>query len=220
MGVRADVDRKFIRRFLWIALACFGLMLWSLYDALVTYPNEIVRATEYKKLHKQVEAGELTDEQGASQWETLIAANNWAKSKPKDPEIVAGKLKFQWFLFGAGLILGTFFLVKYLRLLSSWMEADEKGLKTSWDQELTFNAITKVNKRRWKSKGIATVDYLDEAGQKKTMVLDDFKYHRETIGKILRMAESGLRDDQIIGSRETDDFGEVGSSDEFGSAES
>ncbi len=202
--IRAEVDKKFIRRFLFVAIGCFFLMLWGLYDAVVTMPREKARALAYEELTVQQEAGGLTEAERAEKWDALTEEKGWSSTLPDSSEHVDGDIYFQWFLFGLGLVLGVFFLLKYLKLLSSWIEADESGVQTSWGESLKFEGIQSIKKHKWNKKGIAKVEYSDEAGVSKTMVFDDFKYQREDMGTIMKMAEENLSDDQIIGDvRET-----------------
>ena len=200
MTVRADVDNKFIRRFLFISIGCFLFMLWGLYDGLYTNRIELERSLAYKKLSKQVDSGEITEAEKDESWKSMVKENGWALAKPKSPEVAQNYIYFQWFVFGLGLVLGVFFLVKYLRLLNSWMEADEKTVKTSWGDSLQIDSITGIDKRKWENKGIAKVRFTDDSGQPKTMIFDDFKYHRESMGEIMKLAEKNLKPDQIIGN--------------------
>lgn len=202
MSLRADVDTKFIRRFLIIGIGCLLFMLWGGYDALFKYPGEYKAAKEYKHLYQMAESNEITEAERASRWEELRNANNWP-SKPNSAEVANQYIYFNWFLFGAGLVGGAFFLMKYMKLVGSWMEAKDDGVETSWGQSLKFKQVVEVNKRRWVKKGIAVVTYHEDSGAESKLVLDDFKYHRESVGEILKLVEKGLEDDQIVfGNRE------------------
>ena len=202
MSLRADVDTKFIRRFLIISIGSFFLMLWGGYDASYGGPSQIVAAKEYKKLHHLLEKGEITEDERATRWGEIRDENGWP-SKPDSEENARNYIRFNWFLFGVGLIAGIFFLIKYMNLVGSWMEAKDDGIETSWGQSLKFDQIQEINKRRWKKKGIAVLTYNNEVKAAKTMVLDDFKYHRENVGEILKLAEKDLDDNQIVfGTRE------------------
>ena len=81
--LRADVDKKFIRRFLIISLGCFAFMLWGLYDGLYTSPMDLERSIAYKKLTAQAANGELTEGQRSEKWEAMCNENGWATAKPK-----------------------------------------------------------------------------------------------------------------------------------------
>ena len=197
--LRADVDKKFIRRFLIISLGCFAFMLWGLYDGLYTSPMDLERSIAYKKLTAQAANGELTEGQRSEKWEAMCNENGWATAKPKSPDVARNYVYFQWFVFGIGLTLGLLFLWHYLRLLNAWVQADEKGVESSWGQTLEYANIKSINKSKWSKKGIAKVSYQDDSGASKIMIFDDFKFHRETMGEIVKLAERGLTDDQIIG---------------------
>ena len=71
------------------------------------------------------------------------------------------------------------------------MELTENGIRTSWGQQLEFDQITALNKRLWKDKGIAKIEY-ESNGRKKKMVLDDCKYDRAPTETMLRMVESRI----------------------------
>ena len=199
--IRADVDKKFIRRFLYIAIGCFLFMLWGLYDGLYTSPEELQRAIEYKKLVDRQEKGEISEAERATIWKEMAEENKWREgiAKPKEPNVAQNYVYFQWFVFATGLLLGIFFLVKYMRLRQSWMEADDSGLTTSWGESLKFEKITKIDKRKWEKKGIARVEYSDDSGSSRTMIFDDFKFDRGSMGKIMSLAEQNLADEQITG---------------------
>ena len=104
--IRAEVDKKFIRRFLFVAIGCFFLMLWGLYDAVVTMPREKARALAYEELTVQQEAGGLTEAERAEKWDALTEEKGWSSTLPDSSEHVDGDIYFQWFLFGLGLVLG------------------------------------------------------------------------------------------------------------------
>ena len=174
-------------------------MLWGLYDGLYTNPLELKRAVEYKKLSKQVESGKITDGEKDEAWKNLVKENGWALAKPKSPEVAQNYVYFQWFVFALGLIMGVFFLVKYMKLLNSWMEADDKTVTTSWGESLQLDSITGIDKRKWEKKGIARISFTNESGEAKTMIFDDFKYHRESMAEIMEKAEKNLSADQIVG---------------------
>ena len=197
MTVRADVDNKFIRRFLFISIGCFAFMLWGLYDGLVTNPLELERSVAYKKLSEQVKSGEITEGEKDDSWKAMVKENGWALAKPKSPEVAQNYVYFQWFVFGLGLLLGLFFLMKYLKLQNSWMEVDDKKVTTSWGESLELSSITAIDKHKWEKKGIAKVSFKDEVGRSKTMIFDDFKYNRESMAEIMKRAEANLKPEKV-----------------------
>lgn len=206
MNVRANVDKKFILRFLIISVCLFGFMLWALYDGLYKYPKEIKRSEAFFSLQSQVESGGLSEADRAEQWEEMCDQYGWSKgTMPKEAKLIEEDIRFQWILAAIGLVGGVFFMVKYLRLLGSWMEADDNGITTSWGSGLSFDKVKELDKKKWAKKGIAKVSY-DDGGKDRVMTLDDFKYEREDMGKIIKRVESSLKDNQIVGgAREKSD---------------
>ena len=63
---------------------------------------------------------------------------------------------------------------------------------------MPFSAVTKLNKNRWKTKGIAVVSY-DDQGKSRKLVLDNFKYSRDEISAMVHAVSSRLSPDQIVG---------------------
>lgn len=200
-SIRADVDNKFIRRFLFVAIGCFLFMLWGLYDGLYKEPKDLARSLAYNELIERQESGEITESERAVQWDTMTTENGWESTKPDTPENEQNDIYFQWFVFGVGLVCGVFFLIKYLRLLNTWIEADDAGVTSSWGDGLKFKDIKQIDKKKWPKKGIAKIEYANEAGVKKTMVFDDFKYERSKMAEIMKRAETNLSDEQIIGDK-------------------
>ena len=197
--IRANVDKKFIRRFLIISIGCFLFMLWGLYDGLYTYPSKLRKSHEYEKLAVQLESGELTEDERGQEWIQITEENGWSLTKPDEAKNIENGIKFQWVIFGVGLVLGIFFLIKYIRLLGTWVEGDDSKLSTSWGQTIHFKNIQQINKTKWAKKGIAKIEYAEENGASKQMVFDDFKYDQKAMGNILAQAEKDLSKDQIVG---------------------
>ncbi len=195
MTIRALADSKFIRRYLLIACGGLAFMLWGLYDCLIAKPKALKMAEAYAAL------ADLDSTELSKQWGKITEENGWPRAKPEAPEIVRQSIWFNWFVAIAGLILCLFFLLKYLRTKTAWMEATDTGIHTSWGQSLEFGQIRKINKAKWEKKGIARVLYENTEGHQKTMVFDDFKFDRATISQLMSLAENGLNRDQIIGGK-------------------
>ncbi|MEL6109789.1 MAG: hypothetical protein AAFU85_27575, partial [Planctomycetota bacterium] len=97
----------------------------------------------------------------------------------------------------------------------TWIEGDETMLRNSRGVEVPIDSIVKIDKRRWPEKGIAKI-YYEVDGKTKKFVMDDFKYHRETMGELMKFAEANLTEDQLIGDGfERDKFDETEIDDEY-----
>ncbi len=197
MSVRAVADQKFIRKYIYLSLAGLAFCLWGVYDAVYKFPTELQMAEAFDQIKDEPDAIE--------RWTELAKGNldrGWELEKPHNSaETVRGYMRFNNFIIIGGLGLMSFFLLKFFRTQGSYLESTETGIQTSWGKSLEFNRITKINKRRWASKGIAKVAYQDANGKRRTMVFDDFKYQREPMAELMTMCEQGLQPDQIVGGK-------------------
>jgi hypothetical protein len=84
------------------------------------------------------------------------------------------------------------------RARGRWIESTPSGITSSWGQSLDFDQVESLDKRKWRSKGIAKVTYRDN-GRKRRFILDDYKFDRQATGQILRELESTIDAKMITG---------------------
>ncbi len=188
MPIRANISPGFVWRLGLVALFCFGMAGWFLFDGTITYPRQRVRALEYQRLEEE---GRLDE------WAELAEQRGWSAANPGEPKTDADILT-QLILAGALVPPGLFFLVRFLMARKRWVEADETGLRASWGQQLEYAQIVALNKRQWAKKGIARVVYEHE-GRKRRFILDDWKYEADPTLDILREVEARIDPEQIVG---------------------
>ena len=192
-AVRAEFQKNYLWRYAALAGICCLLGLWFAYDGFIGYPSKIPMAEAYDEIR------ELPAEERIEQWEALASQNDWPSRTPdKSAEEIRDDITGQYFWAFLNFVIGLPALVLLLRSRGSWVERTEKGVRTSWGQELSFSAVSRLNKKKWKDKGIARATY-DENGATRTFVFDDFKFDREPIGKMLRDLEAMLKPEQIVG---------------------
>ena len=104
----------------------------------------------------------------------------------------------QFAMAGAVAPFGLVFLFILIRSLGKWIEIDEHGLRSSSGEEILFDQIVSLDKKKWKAKGIAYVTY-EKDGKRRRFVLDDCKYEFETTESILRRLEEHIDHDLIVG---------------------
>lgn len=202
MKIRANSNAKFLRRFLIIAAVCLGYGCWCLYDSFVTGPKHTKKSEAYWVKGEEDGVAGWVPRHSEEEWSKIAQENHWPIGKPKTPSEAQGFLYYNYILAAICLTVGTVVLVKYFGVINAWIEADEKGLTASWGQEFSFDAINKIDKKKWEHKGIAKVYYSHNDSEKR-FVLDDFKFLRQETDEILVLMEKGLKDDQIInGPRE------------------
>lgn len=206
MTIRADSNNSFLQRFLLVAIVCFAFGLWSLYDGFIAYPKKLERSEAYHELAEEFEdstspAG-LNDENEQKffeEWEQLATEKGWSVAKPKKtPPEIESDILWQYGMAIVAFLVGIPVLIKYFGSRNSWVESDGKSLTTSWGQRLDFDEITEVNKKKWFNKGIARVHYRDD-GRNRTFVMDDFKYDRDQMDKIMREIEAVVDRSAIVG---------------------
>ena len=215
MNVRADADIKFIRKYLLLAAAGLGFLLWGSYDEFIRFPKKLEEARAFDPIREDPDA--------VIQWAKLYEANKdrgWHQDPPHDSAaVIEGNIQFNRFVILGGLCLMTFFLVKYFRSRGSWMESNEDGITTSWGDSLQFDKVTQINKRRWEQKGIAKVQYTDADGKNRTMVFDDYKYQREPMGELMTMCERNLDRSKIVGGKSQAEIAAAKAAEAFDDAE-
>jgi len=188
MPVKANIDTKFLSRLGLMALAFIGIALWFLYDGAVTYPRQRERALVYQGLKEE---GRL------SEWEDIARQHGWSTEDPGKPKD-AFDIWVQFVIAGLAGVPGLCFAFRFFRARGRWIEANEAGLRTSWGQELEFGQVVSLDKKRWRSKGIARMNYRQD-GRKRRLVLDDWKYDADPTKAILLEVESRIDADQIVG---------------------
>lgn len=194
MNVRALAYRPFLRKFLIIGIVCIAYALWALYDGVIGFPEKKLRPAEaYQEL---VDRG-LSESEVAKQWLEVAETNHWPIAKPVSVVEAKASIQQQFLMMGVSLVIGIPMLIWYVRNLSSWVESTPTGLTSSWGQVVEFSQVTQLDKKKWYDKGIARLYYNDGKGQKQ-FVLDDFKFKREDMAKIMDWIHQNISAASVI----------------------
>jgi len=192
MTIRAERDPRFYLRFLLIGLAALGFSLYCLYDGFIGYPLKQERALAFEK---------LLEEKRGDEWDAYAIERGWSTTPPaasKPHEEYEVDVKMQFWMAGLSGLVGFFPLVAVWRSRGRWIELSDQGLTSSWGQSVTFDQTEPLEKRQWRSKGIAKLRY-DDNGRKRTFVIDDFKFKRGPTDEILAKLEQRIGLDKITG---------------------
>jgi hypothetical protein len=192
MPVRAESDPRYYRRFIIMGIAALGFAAWSLYDGAIGYPAKQERAVAFKKL---MDEGRIDD------WNTYASERGWRTSFPGDPKAedeFRGSIMMQYFMAAVTGMVGAWLLWGVWRARGRWIESTDTGIASSWGQTLNYDQVVSVDKRKWRSKGIAKVAYNDN-GRKRRFVVDDYKFHRNPTGQVLRDLEANIDPALIAG---------------------
>ncbi|QDS97387.1 hypothetical protein [Adhaeretor mobilis] len=197
--IRAERDGKYYLRFLLMALGALGFGLWSLYDGMVTYPDQLKRDQMFVQLAKEEEE---TGESRKQEWEAFAAENGYDPAEKPDAEHLMnpGRIQGQFIMAGVCGLATLGLLAFVLRSRGRWIEGDGTSLNSSWGQSLKFADVFSIDKKKWKNKGIAKVHYKED-GRKKMFVIDDFKFKREPTGDILRQLEANIDKGLIVNGK-------------------
>ena len=193
MAVRANFQKNYGMRYLMLAGGCLFASAWFAYDGLIGYPRKLEFARRYDEL------ADLESMEKQVEWKRITQENQWPSSPPdKTAEEISDDIFGQYVWATLSLLVGIPAFVYYLRTRGTWIERTANGLRTSWGEELDYAAVSKLDKKKWASKGIAKAWY-DANGVQRRFVFDDFKYEREPLGIMLRDLERTLAPSQIVG---------------------
>ena len=191
MPQRAIIRGSYVARLALVGTACVGFTMWCLFDGLVAYPQQRERALIYQDL-KTGDKAEWRQE-----WNDIAEKEGWSNINPGEPKKEAD-FTVQFIMASAAGSLALVFLTLALMNRGRWIEFDDTEISTSWGYRCPFDSIFELDKKKWRTKGIAVVRY-EQDGRKRRIVLDDCKYDIEGTETLLREVESRLRDDQIVG---------------------
>lgn len=139
---------------------------WFYKDYKWGYPKKAAIYAEYKKVIEQPD--------GKAQWTALAQEKRW--DDPPD-EITADKIGEQG-KFAVGLSLGALgVLVAFLLNRGKRLTADASGFTPPGARSaIPYASVVRVDKTRWKHKGLAYAYYKDAGGTERKAVIDDLKY--------------------------------------------
>jgi hypothetical protein len=175
-----------------MGIAALGFAVFCLYDGTIRYPHRQERALAFKKLF---------DEGRANEWDAYATERGWRTSFPGDPKAedeYKGSIMMQFFMAAVTGVVGLWLLWWVWRARGTWIESSDTGITSSWGQTLKYDQVVSVDKRKWRSKGIAKVMYSDN-GRKRRFIVDDYKFDRHPTGEVLRDLEANIDPALITG---------------------
>jgi hypothetical protein len=167
-----------------------------------------LRGSLRKRLNKMTNfPGDFTDdpkspiyavsEKTTADWRQKTSREGWTEDDPGEP-----KNEYaidQQFYMAAGIFpFALLFLFRFLRSRRRSVEATDEGIVASWGPSVAFSQIDEFDKKRWDKKGIAKIRYSAD-GKRRTFVLDDCNFEHLPIRAMVRLVESKIRPDQIVG---------------------
>jgi hypothetical protein len=188
MHIRAERDPRYYFRFIIIGWAALGFGLWALYDGAVKYPQQRERGLAFDK---------LMDEGRDKEWDQYARDHGWPTDYPGEPKSIVD-IQLQYVMAAVASTIGGLVLLNVWLSRGRWIEADDTGLNSSWGERVPYDKILTLDKKSWRSKGIARVKY-EENGRRRKFVIDDYKFMRGPTDDILYELEERIEPDKIIG---------------------
>jgi len=178
-----------------MAVFLVGFALYFFWDGAIGYPAADRRYHEWKHFH---DAGNL------EQWQAVALQNGWKSDEWEkwlaDPH-QQGRIPADYRGHGKYIeqfVCGTIALALGLVTLAYWftqkdrvVRTDEEAVYSPAGTRIPFSAITGLGKKKWESKGFATVLYQID-GRKGRFLLDDYKFDRDATHHILAEIEEKL----------------------------
>lgn len=159
----------YVRRMglMFLMLAIFSA--WFFKDWKWGYPKKAAMYAEYQRI--------TALPNGQEEWLKVSAEKGWPKAPGDSDKITQDKIDEQrnfTFVMGAGAlaVLITFLLNRGKVLTADAASFTPPGSKTP----IPFSSVFRVNKIKWRNKGLAYIHYKDASGAEKKAVIDDLKY--------------------------------------------
>ncbi|MEO1495531.1 MAG: hypothetical protein AAFV43_00100 [Planctomycetota bacterium] len=216
--IRAENNAKFYSRFKWLGLGAFAFGLWSVYDGVVTYPDQKVRAEAlltiaeenlsadtlqecqgghgHNETYQKVAVALREDESGWEAWKSLASSSGWEEAPPTKLR-TDGDIAGQFVMAGLCALATAYFVGVIIKTTGRWMELDDDRIHTSGGLSFPVTAVGEIDKRQWADKGIAHLKYEDN-GRQKRFVIDNYKYIREETDAILYRVEQIAGVDKVV----------------------
>lgn len=172
VSVTAVISKEWKQRILIMALALGGLGCWFLYDGLVAYPKNNVKAEIYLPLRDKL--GKDTPELEAA-WAEIRKERNWNEKTPKKI-YKEGDLKTQIVLGIITLLASAGILFYFYRSLPTTTRLENGVIILPNGRRIELTKIRALSKKRWDNKGIADLAYESSPGKTTRFILDDYKY--------------------------------------------
>jgi hypothetical protein len=128
-------------------------------------------------------------------WEGVAKENGWPTKNPGKPK-TDSDIAQNFVQAAVAAVVGVCMLMNVVLASRRWIEAGPEGVTTSWGEKVPFASVVAIDKKRWKDKGIAYVDY-EAGGKRRRFVVDDYKYDRYKCDEVLRRIEQAAGVDKI-----------------------
>jgi hypothetical protein len=181
MPAEARVSSIWKKQKLFVALFLIAIGGWFFWDGLIGYPRSNEHFMAHQQLQKEGRLAEWPAVAKSKGWDTKVAEHYMG------PDKIIGQYVFGTLAALAGGVVLLYWLTQKGRVLKT----DDAAVYTPAGTRVPFEAVTGIGKKKWDSKGLATVRY-ELGGKKGKFVVDDYKFDAEPTRAILGEIETRL----------------------------
>jgi hypothetical protein len=177
MEVDARISKAWRKRMLFMLIMISGIAAWFLTDGYYIWPNEAERYAAYTEIKDTLIAeGKAEDEESSSvrlAWQRHAKEVGYTAKVPKERTDgdIREQLVIGWTMAAGCLMYGLW--IAWNHTLRVRTEGDVV-IGTS-GQRVKLDAIIKIDRKKWKDKGIAYAIY-EDGGKERRLTLDDHKF--------------------------------------------
>ena len=181
MPAEARITSTWSRQKGFFALFLAGIGMWFLFDGFVGFPRSNERWLAYDQFKK---------ENRTSEWPAFAKNKGWNEVPPHK---LYKKLDIdlQYFIGILSLLAGGWVFIYRAGQLRRVFKLDGDAVIIPGGKRVPLAFVTRVNRKKWEDKGLATV-YFTLDGQKGKFILDDYKFDRDPIHEIMTAIEEKL----------------------------
>lgn len=177
MKVVAQISKEWRRRMLFMFFMIAGIAGWFLYDGHILWPDEGKRYTEYAAIRDAlIESGEAKDEESSFvrlAWERHAREAGYRRNIPKErtESAIREQRVIGWTMMSGALVFALWIAWNHRREV----RAEGEIVIGASGERVQLDAITAIDRKKWKSKGIAYALYTN-GDKQRHLTLDDHKF--------------------------------------------
>lgn len=186
MEIKATISRGYHLRIGLVGGVLLGLGLWFAWDWKIAWPAQRQRYLAYQAVVDPDGDGQRVDDFQTA-WEAQAAEMGWDLAVPE--EVTETQIRFQLYYAIACGVMAAPFLFLFATGRRRFIATDEQAIWDHRGRRATWAQVTGIDKSRWQTKGIAVAHY-NADGRTGRLVLDDWKFDRNAIQRILAHVEA------------------------------
>ena len=182
--IKATISPGYRWRLVLISIVLLGFGAYCVYDWQIGYPLKVEQFDKWTQLETDY------PETYPEKWESYALEQGWdtrPPAKKTDRDVFT-----QLLMACIVLPIGVYFLVKLIRENARWVAMSDDGFTANGGKSFGWDDVTGLDETKWKSKGIAYVQYRGASNGNQRLLLDDFKMQREPVKAMVQRLQQHL----------------------------